>query len=177
MSATTSIVSSREGSLVSSREDSIVPKKGGSSTTSSKDWSITSNKRGSSTSSKMKEGSLGSSRGSSTSSIRNFDRLALPKREVTLAGETNFLPPGDCLPSWYNMSLIQKLPMFPAPHGALDLCANKLTQPVRKEICLRGLHHYSSFCYLFVCSCGSLLHSNILQSRADSLCSHVILRR
>ena len=147
MSATASLVYSRESSIVPSREGSLsskgerssVSRQGELSIASSKDVTQSFKKGPSPVSSsheslppRKKESREGSV--VTTGSARSMDRLALPKRQVMLAGEKNFLPSGDCLPSWYNMSLIQKLPMFPAPNGVLDICANKLAHPVRKHL-------------------------------------------
>lgn len=57
-------------------------------------------------------------------------RLTLPPRPLLVA-ERTFLPSGDIMPSWKKLSLTQKLPMFPAPRGTLQLYREKLGKKVR----------------------------------------------
>ena len=61
-----------------------------------------------------------------------LSRLELPKRYIA-EGEQTFLPSGQCLPKHFNLSLIQKIPMFPSPQGAIEPCLGKLSQPVSDE--------------------------------------------
>ena len=180
MSATASLVYSRESSIVPSREGSLsskgerssVSRQGELSIASSKDVTQSFKKGPSPVSSsheslppRKKESREGSV--VTTGSARSMDRLALPKRQVMLAGEKNFLPSGDCLPSWYNMSLIQKLPMFPAPNGVLDICANKLAHPVRKHLILHECFMLTSWKF----DCIVIVNSTISNQLCINVCT------
>ena len=66
----------------------------------------------------------------SGASVGSIHRLLLP-RKTKLVGEKKFLPVGEHLPDWDNVSFDQKFPFFPAPPGMLDVCLTKMSVPVR----------------------------------------------
>ncbi|CAL1530048.1 unnamed protein product [Lymnaea stagnalis] len=59
--------------------------------------------------------------------VTAVDCLALPKRQKVF--EKTFLPVGDVLPVWSNVSLDTKLPVPPSPSGKFTLYTNKLGEP------------------------------------------------
>ncbi|XP_060561980.1 uncharacterized protein LOC132721660 [Ruditapes philippinarum] len=58
-----------------------------------------------------------------------MDRLMLNRRQKTLGDKIDFIPAGDGLPVWSNLSLDSKLPMMSSPKGSVLLYTTKLGKP------------------------------------------------